>query len=283
MTARVLTVAESDSSGGSGIQADVKTILALGGYATTVLTGVTAQDTTGIKSFQMLDPLIVAEQMRVVLDDIGTDAIKTGVLNIDIIVDAVGDILDQYQGRNLPIVVDPALVSREGKILADETAIATIKRRILVHASVVTPNVQEAELMTGMTLRTMDDMRHAAGMMRTLGADAVLLKCGEMNPKVFSYLLFSEKGEKVFEHQKVDTRHTLGAGCTLSSAIAVGLAQGMDVASATERGLEFLHLAILHAPGYGAGCGPVNHAFDTEKYTTAMQVAHVRAGKASSP
>lgn len=267
MSGRVLTIAESDCSGGSGIQADIKTILALGGYATTAVTGISAQSTTTRGSFQMLDPLIVEEQIDMVLGDIGTDAIKTGVLNSEMVVDIVGAAVRKALAQNpgLPVVVDPSLVARGGELLVDESTVNAIKRNLLVHATVLTPNLKEAEHLTGMTLRDIDDMNHAASMMRTLGVTTVVLKAGQALGESELYLVAGEDGARVYERPKVNTPHTLGAGCTLSSAIAVSLAQGLPMQAAIERALDFLHQAILHAPGYGAGCGPMNHAFSIER------------------
>lgn len=265
MAGRVLTVAELDSSGGSGIQADVKTILALGGYATTAITGITAQNSHGIDEFQMVDPLLIAQQMKSVLADIGTDAVKTGILNTAVAVDAIADVLDEMAHRPLPVVIDPSLVNRAGELLVDEATIAAIKRRLLLRADVLTPNLREAEYLTGMTLRDIDAMRHAAVMMRTLGAEAVVLKCGQALSDKELYLVATDDEERIYERPQVASLHTAGAGCTLSSAIAVSLAQGMDLFAAVERALDFLNQAILHAPGYGRGCGPLNHAFAIER------------------
>lgn len=282
MAVRVLTIAESDSSGASGIQADIKTILALGGYATTAITGVTAQNSLGIDEFQMVDPLLVASQMRAVLQDIGTDAVKTGILNNAVAVDAIADVLDAHAARPLPVVVDPSLVSRAGELLVDELTISTIKRRLLVRADVLTPNLREAEYLTGMTLRDIDAMRHAAEMMRTLGADAVVLKCGQALSGTELYLVAAEDEERIYERQQVSTPHTGGAGCTLASAIAVSMAQQMPLFTAVERALDFLNQAILHAPGFGQGCGPMNHAFAIERQQAFFQPGAIRRSPAES-
>lgn len=278
MTARVLTIAESDSSGGSGVQADIKTILALGGYATTVMTGVTAQNTTGIISFQMIDPVMVADQLRAVMTDIGTDVIKTGILNSEIIIDTVADEIDKVEGK-IPVVIDPSMVAGDGSPLIDETGIAAMKRRLLIRATVLTPNLREAEMLTGMTIHDLDDMRHATSMMRSLGSETVVLKAGRaLNDKIV-YFVASDDGEVIVERPQIETRHTLGAGCTFSSAIAVSLAQGMGVMKSIERGLDFLHQAILHAPGFGQGRGPMNHAFHLEHNQTFFQPENIKVRK----
>lgn len=276
MAGRVLTIGESDSSGGTGIQADVKTVLALGGYAMTAVTGITAQNTRAIEQFQVVDPLLVADQMRAVLADIGADAIKTGILNNSVAVDMAADVLDAMAPRPLPVVVDPSLVSRAGELLVDELTIAAVKRRLLVRADVLTPNLLEAEYLTGMSLRDIDAMKHAAVMLRTLGAENVVLKCGQALSDKELYLVATEDEERIYERPQVATRHTAGAGCTLSSAIAVSLAQGMPIFAAVERALDFLNQAIMHAPCYGQGCGPMNHAFAVERQQAFFQPDAIR-------
>ena len=272
--ARVLAVAESDSCAAAGIQADIKTILALGGYATTALSAVTAQDTGGISHLQALEPAFVEQQMRVTLEDIGADAIKIGLLVNAGIINAVGKVLDDYQGKNIPVVINPAIVARDGKQLMDEDAMAALKRRLFVRTAVLTPNLPSAEMLTGMTLRDMGDMRHATAMLRTFGAENVLLRAWGTGSEAAIYLLATEEGEKIYERPMVNTKHALGAGATLASAIAVSLAQKMDIFAAVERGLDFMHEAILSAPHFvtSSGAGPVNHACHME-YKSARKVA----------
>lgn len=280
MSKRVLTVSESDSSGASGIQADIKTILALGGYATTAVSAVTAQNTRGIEHIQSIDAGLVAQQMRVVLEDIGTDAIKLGVLTNESVVHAVSDVLDEYLGQGFPIVIDPSILARNGEQVMDETAVALLKRRLFMRATVLTPNLREAEILAGMTIRDMGDMRHVTDMMRTLGVETVVLKAGQAISEKVVYLVASAEEERIYERPMLKTRHTLGAGSTLASAIAVGLAQKMDVFAAVERGLDFMHQAMQHAPGYGSTAGPMNHAFDIEKHSSFFAPENVKVRKA---
>ena len=272
--ARVLAVAESDSCAAAGIQADIKTILALGGYATTALSAVTAQDTSGISHLQALEPSFVEQQMRLVLEDIGADAIKIGLLVNAGIINAVGKVLDDYQGKNIPVVINPAIVARDGKQLMDEEAMAALKRRLFVRTAVLTPNLPSAEMLTGMTLRDMEDMRHATAMLRTFGAENVLLRVWGTGNQAAIYLLATEDGEKIYERPMVNTKHALGAGATLASAIAVSLAQKMDIFAAVEHGLDFMHQAIRSAPHFitSSGAGPVNHACLME-YKPARKIA----------
>ena len=274
MPGRVLTVAESDSCGAAGIQADIKTILALGGYAMTALSAVTSQNTNGIAHMETLEPWFVEQQMRITLENIGAGAIKTGILVNAGIVNAVGDVLDSYQHEDIPVVVDPSIIARRGEHLMNEEAIATLKRRLFIRATILTPNLREAELLTGMTIRDIDDMRHATTMMRTLGADTVLLKAGTTISDKALYLVATEDDECIYERAMVNSSNTLGAGATLASAIAVSLSQKMDVFAAVERGLDFMHQAILHAPNFGTAAGPINHAFGTEKTPPVIKKKH---------
>jgi hydroxymethylpyrimidine/phosphomethylpyrimidine kinase len=281
MAGRVLTVAESDSSGAAGIQADIKTILALGGYTTNALTAVTARDTKGISALRALDADFVAQQMRVVLNDIGTDAIKTGTLfNVEII-NAVADVLDEYKHLGVPVVVDPT-IARGGKKLLDAAAIGALKRRLFLHATVLTPNNHEAEMLTGVHIRDIDDMRHVADMVRTLGVEIVVLKAGQAISEKIVYLVATSGEERIYERPMLQTKNTLGAGCTLASAITISLAQNFGIFLAIERSLDFMHQAILNAPGYGAGAGPMNHAFDIEKHSTFFNLDNVKLRKAQT-
>ncbi len=259
---RVLAVAESDSCGASGIQADIKTILALRGYATTALSAVAAQSTAGIEHLHVLEPEFVAQQMHAVLKDIGADTIKTGFLANKNIVNAVADVLAKEPYKNIPVVVDPAIVARDGRQLLDEQTIAMIKRRLFVRAAVLTPNLHEAELLTGLRIKEPADLHHAADMMRTFGAEKIVLKAGSSVEDKIVYLVATSEGKRVYERPVLDTLNTLGAGATLASAIAVGLAHKMDFFQIVERALDFMHQAMFHAPDLDTEIGPVCHAFD---------------------
>jgi len=265
MSGRVLAVAESDSCGAAGIQADIKTILALGGYATTALSAVAAQSTTGIEYLHALEPGLVSQQMRVVLKDIGADVIKTGFLINKDIINAVADVLDEEQYRDIPVVVDPAIIAREGGQLMDEQAIAMLKRRLFVRTAVLTPNLRETELLTGLRIRDSEDMYHAVDMMRTFGMENIVLKAGQGSEGKAVYLVATLEEKRVYERSMLDTSNTLGAGATLASAIAVGLARKIDFFQTVERALDFMHQAMLHAPDLGIKAGPVGHAFDIEE------------------
>lgn len=264
MIGRILSVSESDSSGAAGIQADIKTVLALGGYATTAVTCVLAQSTKGAASSRVMEPAFVVEQMRAVLNDIGTDAIKVGFLNNRQMIDAVADVLDEYQNKNIPVVIDPSIVLRNGQVLVDELAVAAWKRRLYIRATVLTPNLREAEVLTGMHIKDIDAMRHATDMMRTLGVENVVLKAGQAISDKLVYFVANDDGEKVYERPRIDTGNTLGAGGTLSTAIAVSLAQGLNIHEAVERSLDYLQRAMESAQSAVVN-GPMNHAFHINK------------------
>lgn len=255
---RVLIVAGSDSGGGAGIQADIKTVSALNAYAMTAIAALTAQNTTGVYGVAPVDPAFVALQMKVVLEDIGADAIKIGMLANAAVIEAV---VGEYEERavNVPLVVDPVMVAKSGHFLLEPDAVLTLRKRLLPLAEVVTPNLPEAEALTDIPVRTLEDMRRAAEMIRTFGPKAVLLKGGHLEDEQLSDLLLTDDGEEVFESRRVHTPHTHGTGCTLSSAIAAGIAQGLSVRDAVVRARSYVETAILTAPGLGHGHGPLNH------------------------
>ncbi|MDE2200832.1 MAG: bifunctional hydroxymethylpyrimidine kinase/phosphomethylpyrimidine kinase [Rhodospirillales bacterium] len=259
MSGRVLAIAGSDSGGGAGIQADIKTITALGGFAMTAITAITVQDTLAVHEVQAISPRLVARQMAVVLDDLGADAIKTGMLGDVATIEAVCAAIETH-GRGLPLVVDPVMRATSGQTLLTDAALAHLKRRLLPLASLVTPNIPEAEVLAGMTISDRRAMHHAAEVLLTLGVPAVLLKGGHLPGEDVIDLLATDSGIQSFHHPRLMTRHTHGTGCTLASAVATGLAQGMALAEAVSRAGEFVHAAIAAAPGYGRGHGPLGHA-----------------------
>ncbi|MBC8269916.1 MAG: bifunctional hydroxymethylpyrimidine kinase/phosphomethylpyrimidine kinase [Rhodospirillaceae bacterium] len=261
MQGRILIVAGSDSGGGAGIQADIKTVTALGGYAMTALSALTAQNTKGVTAIHEVPTDFIAEQMNVVLSDLGADCIKTGMLHSAAVIDTVADILDPL---DIPVVVDPVMVAKGGATLLQEAAIATMKGRLIPLADVLTPNVPEAEALTGISITDRDSAEQAARMLSDWGPDAVLMKGGHMSggdsADTVTDLLF-EGGVLVeaFSSPRLDTRHTHGTGCTLASAIATGLAQDLSIRDSVERARAYVWEAIRTAPGYGQGHGPLNH------------------------
>ncbi len=264
MRGRVLVVAGSDSGGGAGIQADIKTMTALGAYAATAVTALTAQDTLGVHGVHVVPPGFIAQQMRVVLRDIGADAVKTGMLHDSATIDTVCDVLEA-EAKGVPVVVDPVMYAKGGHALLRPDAVATLKRRLLVMARIVTPNLPEAEALAGMRIRTLPEMRHAAQTMLTLGCQAVLLKGGHMDGPSVVDVLATDGTVREFEGTRIASVATHGTGCTLASAIAAGLAQGMDLEIAVVRAREYVRRAIETAPGYGAGHGPLNHAHPLDR------------------
>ncbi|MDJ0937322.1 MAG: bifunctional hydroxymethylpyrimidine kinase/phosphomethylpyrimidine kinase [Kiloniellales bacterium] len=260
MQGRVLIVAGSDSGGGAGIQADIKTVTALGGYAATAVTALTAQNTTGVFGVVGVEPAFIQQQMRVVIEDIGVDAVKTGMLHAAPVIEAVAEVLAELDPA-LPVVVDPVMVAQSGASLLETDAVSALKDRLLPRATVLTPNLPEAEALLGVAIpETRDGMRAAALDLAGLGPGAVLLKGGHMSGDILRDVL-ARGGEvlEVFEDPRIDTAHTHGTGCTLASAIATGLAQGLAVAEAVPRARRYLRMAIERNPGLGRGQGPVNH------------------------
>ncbi len=265
MRGRVLIVAGSDSGGGAGIQADIKTVTALGGYAATAISALTAQDTRDVHGVLDVPPEFVARQMEVVLDDIGADCVKTGMMGRAAVVEAVAGVLERM-APDTPLVVDPVMVAKGGARLLDDDAGAALTGLLVRRATVITPNLPEAEALTGAAIADPADMVGAARVLRTLGPRAVLLKGGHMTGSTVRDLLVDGDGETWFEGPRVDTRHTHGTGCTLASAVATGLAQGLSIRAAVERARAYVLAAIRAAPGFGAGHGPLGHGHAIPPY-----------------
>ncbi len=259
MKGRVLVVAGSDSGGGAGIQADIKTITALNGYAMTAVTALTAQDTKGVSSVIETPPLIIADQIRVTLEDLGADAVKTGMMADVPTIEAAADAMDQWAG-GLPWVVDPVMVAKGGERLLAEDAAETLKTRLVSKAALVTPNVPEAEALTGLPVAGVSDMETAGRALLDMGSQAALVKGGHLEGDSVTDVLVSASGTERFEGPRIKTSNTHGTGCTLASAIAISLAQGMGLSDAVGRARGYVLEAIRTAPGYGSGHGPLNHA-----------------------
>lgn len=255
---RVLVIAGSDSGGGAGIQADIKTVTALGGYAATAVTALTAQNTEGVFGIYDIPDDFVAQQIRLVLDDLGADAIKTGMLARAGIIRAVAKEI-KARAEGVPLVVDPVMVAKGGAPLLAESAIRTLKQQLIPLATVLTPNVPEAELLTGDKIQNREAMEAAAQKLLALGPQAVLLKGGHLEAPAVHDLLMTKEERRWFESPRLQTRHTHGTGCTLASALAAGLAQGLPLNKAVERARRYVYEAIKAAPGFGRGHGPLNH------------------------
>ena len=256
---RVLIIAGSDSGGGAGLQADLKTVTALGGYAATAVTAITVQNTLGVTGVLPVPADMVTAQARAVLDDIGADALKTGMLGDIAMVETVAAILDSAAG--IPAVVDPVMTAKGGAALLATDAMDAVRRLMVPRAWLLTPNVPEAEALTGLSIASLDDQRRAGEALLALGARAVLMKGGHLDGERVSDLLLTPQGETLFESARLETRHTHGTGCTLASACAAGLAQGMPLEAAVARAWAYVQEAIARAPGLGRGHGPLDHAW----------------------
>ncbi len=253
---RVLIIAGSDCGGGAGIQGDIKTVSALGAYAATAVTAITVQNTTGVRASHPVPPEIVAGQIRAVLDDIGADAIKTGMLVSGEVVRAVADAL---HGQAIPVVVDPVLTAKGGTALLDERGLDALVRYLIPMAAVVTPNVPEAERLTGKSIGSVDDMITAAARLQESGARAVLVKGGHLPGETVTDVLADGSGTFKFSAPRLRNRSTHGPGCAVASAIATGLANGLPLASAVDMAREYVRRAIANGLPFGQGIGPVNH------------------------
>ncbi len=257
---RVLIVAGSDPSGGAGIQADIKTVTMMGGYAAAAITALTVQNTKGVTVVEGVGPDMVYAQIMAVLDDIGADVIKTGMLldkpTIEAVIRAIED--SDYQGR---LVVDPVMVATSGAKLLDDSAIAIVRDELLPLAQVITPNIPEAEVLTGLTIKDADDMKSAGVALMQMGASAVLVKGGHLSgDRVTDILLTTDGTDLRIDRPKIVTRHTHGTGCTLASAIAAASASGHGIDQCVKLGVAFVDQAIKAAPELGKGNGPLGHA-----------------------
>ncbi|HZS02303.1 MAG TPA: bifunctional hydroxymethylpyrimidine kinase/phosphomethylpyrimidine kinase [Chloroflexota bacterium] len=251
-----LTIAGSDSGGGAGIQADLKTFSALGVYGMSVLTAITAQNTLGVRAVYELPPEIVAAQIDAVIEDLGADAVKTGMLSSSALIGVVAERVRALSLRTL--VVDPVMVAKSGDALLQPEAVAALRDELLPLALVVTPNRPEAEVLTGRPVRTLDEARDAARALVDLGARHAVVKGGHAEGPAVD-VLFDGQSFEEFSAPRLDSRHTHGTGCTFASAIAAELAKGASVAAAVGNAKAYLTEALRRAPGLGHGHGPVHH------------------------
>jgi hydroxymethylpyrimidine/phosphomethylpyrimidine kinase len=256
---RVLIIAGSDSGGGAGIQADIKAITMLDAYAATAITALTAQNTEGVFGVLPVPPDFIRRQIEVVLDDIGADAVKTGMLHDLPVIETIAAVLDE-RAAGIPLVVDPVMVAKGGARLIEPDALDGLKRLLIARADILTPNLPEAEILCGTTIETPAEMRAAGESLLALGCRAVLVKGGHLPTATVTDVLVTAHGARVWESPRLDTRHTHGTGCTLASAIAAGLAQRMDIEDAVDRARTYVQRAIAGAPGLGCGHGPLDHA-----------------------
>ena len=254
---RALTIAGSDSGGGAGIQADLKTFGALGVYGMSAITAVTAQNTVKVSRIVEIDPAVVAEQIELVLEDIGADAVKTGMLASTPIIEAVAGVLARRKVANL--VIDPVMVSKTNARLLKADAVDALKSRLLPLASIVTPNIPEAEVLSGLKVADAESMRAAARRIHELGPRRVVIKGGHSDGPYVVDLYFDGENFEELKAERVKTRATHGTGCTFSAAIAAYLAHGLPPLEAVARAKEYLTAALQADPGLGKGIGPVNH------------------------
>lgn len=260
---RVLILAGSDSGGGAGIQADIKAVTMLGGFAATAITAITVQNTLGVHGVYPLPLHVIEAQARVVLDDIGADCLKTGMLGSIEVVEAVAGIIDY--AADIPVVVDPVMIAKGGSPLLADQAVEAVRRLMVPRATLLTPNAPEAEALTGIKVEDEDGQRRAGTALLEMGAKAVLMKGGHVAGETVVDILLTPHGETVLESERVDSRHTHGTGCTLASACAAGIAKGLPLDQAVAEAWAYVAEAIRQAPGLGQGHGPLDHAWPVRR------------------
>ena len=253
----VLIIAGSDSSGGAGIQADIKTVTALGSYAMTAITAITAQNTTGVKSIVPISTKEIFNQITFTIKDIKPDAIKIGMLHSNKVIESVIRSLKIANIKN--IVLDPVMVAKGGTKLIDDKAIKMLKDKLIKRVMLITPNIPEAEILTNTFIRSKEDMIFAAHKLIEMGASNVLIKGGHLTSKIVQDIFVSKSDIKIFNNKRYKTKNTHGTGCTLSSAITTFLSCGKPIKKSCELGINYVNSGIRTNPKYGKGHGPINH------------------------
>ena len=253
----VLIIAGSDSSGGAGIQADIKTVTALGSYAMTAITAITAQNTTGVKSIVPISTKEIFNQITFTIKDIKPDAIKIGMLHSNKVIESVIRSLKIANIKN--IVLDPVMVAKGGAKLIDDNAIKMLKDRLIKRVMLITPNIPEAEILTNTFIRSKEDMIFAAHKLIEMGASNVLIKGGHLTSKIVQDIFVSKSDIKIFNNKRYKTKNTHGTGCTLSSAITTFLSCGKPIKKSCELGINYVNSGIRTNPKFGKGHGPINH------------------------
>lgn len=264
MRGRVLIIAGSDPSGGAGVQADIKTVTALGGYAAAAITSLTVQNTKGVAAIHPVASDIIRAQIIAVLEDIGADAIKIGMIGEPAAGLAIADTLVEF-APVIPVILDPVLIATSGDALAADGMPALLLERLVPLAAIVTPNAEEAARLTGLAIETSDDLVAAGQALIQRGATAALVKGGHLEGDTVEDALVTLDGARVFRNPRIVTASTHGTGCTLASAVATGIAQGLPLAAAVKRAIDYVHEAIRTAPGFGFGHGPLNHAWPIQR------------------
>ena len=254
---KILIIAGSDSSGGAGIQADIKTVTSLGSYAMTAITAVTSQNTTGVLSIVPIPPLEISRQIEYTSKDIKPDAIKIGMLHSPIAIKSIIKSLTKIKIKK--IILDPVMVAKGGAKLISDKSISIIKKKLLKKVSLITPNIPEAEILSNMKIYSQRDMIHSARKLINLGAKNVLIKGGHLPKKILTDILVNKKEFVIFKNKKIKTKNTHGTGCTLSSAIATYYSCGKTLKKSCEMAIKYVNHAIGTRPNYGKGHGPINH------------------------
>ena len=254
---KILIIAGSDSSGGAGIQADIKTVTSLGSYAMTAITAITSQNTTGIKSIVSIDPKEISNQIEFTAKDIKPDAIKIGMLHSTNVINAVVESLNKIKTKK--IILDPVMVAKSGTKLINVKAVKTLKKKLIKKASLITPNIPEAEVLINSKIKSKEDMIIAANKLINLGAKNVLIKGGHLNSKIMQDVFLNKNEIFVFKNRKINTKNTHGTGCTLSSAVATYYSCGKTLKKSCEMAIKYVNQAIGTSPKYGKGHGPINH------------------------
>ena len=267
---KTLSIAGSDSGGGAGIQADLKTFSALGCYGMSVITALTAQNTVGVQNISGVDPAFIQDQLNAVLDDIGADAVKIGMLHDPEVIEAVADTLIQYPTG--PVVLDPVMVAKSGDRLLQEDAITTLKSLLIPHVTVITPNIPEAEVLLDDTIGDEKEMKTKIKSFEKLGPAAVLLKGGHLSGAESPDYLYTTDDQKVerLDGERINTDNTHGTGCTLSSALAAYMARGLNIREATQKAKVYMNQALRAGANkkVGNGKGPVHHFFNWWDYNS---------------
>ncbi len=262
---KVLVIAGSDSSGGAGIQADIKTITSLGSYAMTAITAITSQNTTGVNSIVGISPEQISRQIEFTSKDIKPDAIKIGMLHSSKVIYAVIKSLKKIKVNK--IILDPVMVAKGGTNLIDNKSISVLKSKLIKRVTLITPNIPEAEILTKSKIYDIDDMIEAGKILLKLGAKNVLIKGGHLNKNLIYDIFINKEDLKIFKNKKIFTKNTHGTGCTLSSAITTFFSCGKTLKKSCELAIDYVNHSIKNRPNYGRGFGPINHlsSFKIEK------------------
>ena len=257
INSKILIVAGSDSSGGAGIQADIKSVTSLGSYAITAITAVTAQNTTGVKSIIPISGKEISSQIEFTSKDIKPDSVKIGMLHSTQVINSVLKSIKKLKLKK--IILDPVMVAKGGAKLIDDKAILVLKKKLIKQVDLITPNIPEAEILTEIKIKSILDMKDAAKILLDLGAKNVLMKGGHLGSKILKDIFINKKENAIFTNKKIKTKNTHGTGCTLSSAIATYYGCGKTLKRSCELGIRYVNNAIKTRPNFGNGNGPINH------------------------